>query len=176
MHSLYDLIQVPCGQEGMFWLVIYAGLFWCFHNPLNPDTDYSIFNVLCMIFLHGLIQSPSGQEELFQLVIHACVFVLQKKAMQTSCLQMWKRTSSPSLGRWAVNWSQAQVGSLVSNLGWGDGQTQVGNVSDLVGRWADAGGQCCLVTLAGEMGRRRWAVLFSDLGWGDGQTQVGSVV
>ena len=45
---------------------------------------------------------------------------------------------------------------LLSDLGWEDGQTQVGNViSDLVGRWSDAGGQCCLVTLVGEMGRHR---------------------
>ena len=150
------LKAISLGGEGLDFRVFLSNQFPClFPNPLNPDTDYSIFNVLCVIFLHGLFQSSSGQEELFQLVVHACAFVLQKKAMQTSCLLMWKRTSSPSLGRWAVNWSQAQVGSLVSDLGWGDGQTQVGDVSDLVGRWADAGGQCCLVTLVGKMGRHR---------------------
>ena len=28
-------------------LLVHPGLFWCFHSPLNCDTDYRIFNV-CM--------------------------------------------------------------------------------------------------------------------------------
>ena len=33
-------------------LLVHAGLFWCFHNPLNSDLDYRTFNMctwsLCM--------------------------------------------------------------------------------------------------------------------------------
>ena len=52
-----------------------------------------------------------------------------------------------------------QVGSVVSDLGWRDGQTQA----------------MSLVTLFGKMDTQVGSVV-SDLGWGDGQTQVDNVI
>ena len=51
------------------------------------------------------------------------------------------------------------MGSVVSDLGWRDGQTQA----------------MSLVTLFGKMDRQVGSVV-SDLGWGDGQTQVDNVI
>ena len=51
LHLLLPL-HLPCSvqlrhSEELLTLSVYAGLFWCFHNPLNSDKDYRIFNV-CM--------------------------------------------------------------------------------------------------------------------------------
>ena len=34
----------------VYGLILHAGLFWCFHNPSNSDTDYRIFNIHVIFF------------------------------------------------------------------------------------------------------------------------------
>ena len=54
--------------------LVYAGLFWCFHNSLNSDLDYRIFNVH-MIFLHACII----------IIIHRFYIALLSALEQTHC-------------------------------------------------------------------------------------------
>ena len=47
-------------------LIVHAGLFWCFHNPLNSNIYYRIFSLTCRCYLftcihtQGFIVSSEG--------------------------------------------------------------------------------------------------------------------
>ena len=38
-------VHTPSSSLKNLTLVAHAGLFWCFHNPPNSDTDYRIVNL-----------------------------------------------------------------------------------------------------------------------------------
>ena len=41
-------------------LLVHAGLFWCFHNPLNSDMGYRIFSMRMRSFLHAYTYRDFG--------------------------------------------------------------------------------------------------------------------